>query len=76
MKPTVVTMSRDRPGLTKACALNGPPRTEARVHAWPPADHHSSAFVGPAHGWLLLEGEALLRTVDGYRWTAVGPVAI
>jgi hypothetical protein len=33
------------------------------------------SFAGPAHGWLLLEGEALLGTVDGHRWTAVGPVA-
>lgn len=44
-----------------------------------PANSASGAqfsFAGPAHGWLLLEGEALLRTVDGHRWTAVGPVAI
>jgi len=34
------------------------------------------SFAGPAHGWLLLEGEALLGTVDGHRWTTVGPVAI
>jgi hypothetical protein len=34
------------------------------------------SFAGPTHAWLLLEGEALLRTVDAHRWTAVGPVAI
>jgi hypothetical protein len=32
-------------------------------------------FAGLTHGWLLLEGEALLRTVDGHRWTVIGPIA-
>ena len=29
------------------------------------------SFVDPDHGWLLLPGEALLRTTEGKRWTTL-----
>jgi photosystem II stability/assembly factor-like uncharacterized protein len=32
------------------------------------------SFVGAHDGWLLLESEALLRTVDGTHWTVLSSV--
>jgi hypothetical protein len=28
-------------------------------------------FLSDTHGWLLLQSEALLQTVDGYHWTVL-----
>jgi hypothetical protein len=33
-------------------------------------------FVGRVHGWLLLQGEALLNTTDGHEWCLLGSSSV
>jgi hypothetical protein len=33
------------------------------------------SFAGRRHGWLLLQGEGLLRSAHGPRWAVLGKLA-